>query len=256
MPARRDPHRPRPPAPADDWALFLDVDGCLLEFADSPDAVTVPAALPATLAALAQRLGGAVALVSGRSLASIDRLFAPLQLPASGLHGMEHRSTTRQVAAPAAPAALDAIRDEALQIALAFPGALVEDKGPALGLHWRAAPQAASALRSFAEVALPRLPGYCLQHGDHVVELRPAECDKGSAILALLEETPFRGRVPVFVGDDLTDESGFAVVNAHGGLSILVGGREPSAAHFGLRDPGAVNDWLAATRPHHEEAMP
>lgn len=256
MPARRDLHRPRPPAPADDWALFLDVDGCLLEFADTPDAVTVPDALLATLAAVAQRLEGAVALVSGRSLASIDRLFAPLQLPASGLHGMEHRSTARQIAAPPAPAALGAIRNEARQIALAYPGALVEDKGPALGLHWRAAAQAANALRSFAEVALPRLPGYCLQHGDHVVELRPAASDKGSAILALLDDAPFRGRVPVFVGDDLTDESGFAVVNAHGGLSVLVGEREPSAAHFGLHDPRAVHDWLLATRPAHEEAIP
>ena len=255
MPVHRDPIRPRPPAPADDWALFLDVDGCLLEFADTPDAVTVPESLPATLAALAQRLTGAIALVSGRSLASIDRLFAPLQLPASGLHGIEHRSAARRIPAPPAPAALGTIRSEARQIASAFPGAFVEDKGPALGLHWRAAPQAANALRAFAEVALPRLPGYCLQHGDQVVELRPAASDKGSAILMMLEEAPFRGRVPVFVGDDLTDESGFAVVNAHGGLSVLVGEREPSAAHFGLRDPGAVHEWLVDTPRQQAEAI-
>jgi trehalose 6-phosphate phosphatase len=255
MSVRRDPHRPRPPAPADDWALFLDVDGCLLEFADAPDAVIVPDTLSATLAVLAQRLHGAVALVSGRSVDSIDRLFAPLQLPTSGLHGMEHRSATRRVAAPPAPVALQAIRAEAQQVAAAYPGALVEDKGPALGLHWRAAPQAATALRAFADVALPRLPGYCLQHGDHVVELRPAATDKGSAILALLDEAPFRGRVPVFVGDDLTDESGFAVVNAHGGHSVLVGRREPSAAHFGLRDPAAVHGWLAANEVRRKEAL-
>lgn len=249
MPTRRDPHRPRPPAPADDWALFLDVDGCLLEFADAPDAVTVPDALPATLAALSQRLHGAVALISGRSLASIDRLFAPLKLPASGLHGMEHRSTAHCIAAPPAPAALGAIAFEARQIAAQYPGALVEDKGPALALHWRAAPQAAVALRTFADVALPRLPGYCLQHGDRVVELRPSASDKGRAILALLDESPFQGRVPVFVGDDLTDERGFAVVNAHGGHSVLVGGREPSAAHYGLHDPRAVHAWLISG--HH-----
>ena len=99
-------------------------------------------------------------------------------------------------------------------------------------------------LRTFAEAVLPRLPGYRLQHGDHVVELRPSAGDKGEAILALLEEVPFRGRVPVFVGDDLTDESGFAVVNAHGGMSVLVGQREPSAAHYALRDPAAVRAWL------------
>ncbi|HET6434950.1 MAG TPA: trehalose-phosphatase, partial [Xanthomonadaceae bacterium] len=107
------------------------------------------------------------------------------------------------------------------------------------------APQAAGALRAFAEAALPRLPGYRLQHGDHVVELRPAAGDKGEAILAMLDEPPFRGRTPVFAGDDVTDEAGFAVVNARHGLSVLVGAREPSAAHYALPDPGAVRAWLA-----------
>jgi trehalose 6-phosphate phosphatase len=244
MPAQRDPPRPRPPAPADDWALFLDVDGCLLDFADAPDAVTVPTTLHATLQRLSQRLHGALALVSGRALRRIDELFAPLRLPAAGLHGLERRSTVARLSPPPVPSALAAIHDEARQVAAAWPGTLVEDKGSALGLHWRAEPRAAAALRAFAEAALPRLPGYRLQHGDHVVELRPSSGDKGEAILALLEEAPFRGRKPVFVGDDLTDESGFAVINAHGGLSVLVGQREPSAAHYALRDPAAVRAWL------------
>jgi trehalose 6-phosphate phosphatase len=249
MPAQRDPPRPRPPAPADDWALFLDVDGCLLDFADAPDAVTVPASLPATLQRLSQRLRGALALVSGRALLRIDELFSPMRLPTAGLHGLERRSTVAQLSPPPVPSALAAIHDEARQVAAAWPGTLVEDKGSALGLHWRAEPRAATALRAFAEAALPRLPGYRLQHGDHVVELRPSAGDKGEAILALLEEAPFRGRVPVFVGDDLTDESGFAVVNAHGGLSVLVGQREPSAAHYALRDPAAVRAWLDGGGP-------
>jgi len=254
MSARSDDlRRPRPPAPADDWALFLDVDGCLLDFADAPDAVTVPHALRATLGGLARRLHGGVALISGRSLASIDALFAPLELPASGLHGIERRNGDRNVPAPPMPPAMEAIRSEARQVARDHPGALVEDKGSALALHWRVAPQAATALRAFAEAALPRLPGYCLQHGDSVVELRPAHSDKGNAILALMDEPPFRGHVPVFVGDDLTDESGFAIVNAHGGISVLVGDREPSAAHFGLPDPQAVREWLA-TLAQPEEA--
>lgn len=244
MPAQRDPPRPRPPAPADDWALFLDVDGCLLDFADAPDAVTVPATLHATLPRLSRRLQGALALVSGRALLSIDELFAPLRLPAAGLHGLERRSAIAQLAPPRVPPALAAIHGEARRVASAWPGTLVEDKGSSLGLHWRAEPRAAAALRAFAEAALPRLPGYRLQHGDHVVELRPSAGDKGEAILALLEETPFRGRKPVFVGDDLTDESGFAIVNAHGGLSVLVGQREPSAAHYALQDPAAVRAWL------------
>jgi trehalose 6-phosphate phosphatase len=238
--------RARPPSPADDWALFLDVDGCLVDFADAPDAVRLPRRLPSLLARLAQRLDGAIALVSGRPLAGLDRMFAPLRMPAAGLHGLELRNGELLKPSPGVPAALAGIHDEAMAIAVAYPGAVVEDKGPALGLHWRAAPAARDALRALAEAALPRLPGYRLQHGDNVVELRPAAGDKGSAIAALLEQPPFRGRVPVFAGDDITDESGFAVVNAHGGVSVLVGAREPSAAHYALRNPNAVRRWLAA----------
>jgi len=244
MPARRDPHRPRPPAPADDWALFLDVDGCLLEFADAPDAVRVPEPLRDILARLVQRLQGAVALVSGRAMASLDRLFAPLELPGAGLHGLERRDAAGTVAPEAAPA-LVAVLAEAQRIAAEHPGVIAEDKGAALALHWRVAPHAAPALRAFAEAALPRLPGYRLQHGDSVVELRPGEGDKGEAIAALLRNPPFRGRVPVFAGDDLTDEAGFAAVNAHGGISVLVGAREPSEARYQLRDPADVRAWLA-----------
>jgi trehalose 6-phosphate phosphatase len=232
--------------PAGDWALFLDVDGCLLDFADAPDAVRLPPRLPAVLSRLSYRLGGAVALVSGRPLARLDQMFAPLRMPAAGLHGLEIRNGPGLKPAPETPAALAGIREEATAVALAYPGAIVEDKGPALGLHWRAAPAARDALRALAEAALPRLPGYRLQHGDNVVELRPADGDKGSAIAALLDEPPFRGRVPVFAGDDVTDESGFAVVNARGGISVLVGAREPSAAHYGLRSPNAVRRWLAS----------
>ena len=237
--------RARPPSPAADWALFLDVDGCLVDFADAPDAVQLPRRLPALLARLAHRLDGAVALVSGRPLTGLDRMFSPLRMPAAGLHGLELRNRTQLREAPEAPAALGHVRDEAAEIALAYPGAIVEDKGAALGLHWRTAPAARDALRALAEAALPRLPGYRLQHGDNVVELRPADGDKGSAIAALLDEAPFRGRLPVFAGDDITDESGFATVNARGGISVLVGAREPSAAHYALRSPNAVRRWLA-----------
>ena len=243
--ARREPKRARPPAPADDWALFLDVDGCLLDIAAHPDEVVVPARLRETLQALSQRLDGALALVSGRSLAGLDALFAPLQLPSAGLHGLEWRTANASRSAPEAPPALAAIHAEAATVAAGYPGAVVEHKGAALGLHWRGAPSAMEALCGFAEAALPRLPGFRLQHGHSVVELRPAAGDKGSAIEALLEEAPFQGRTPVFAGDDITDESGFAVVNARSGISILVGDREPSAAHFALPSPDAVRRWLA-----------
>ena len=125
-------------------------------------------------------------------------------------------------------------------------GALVEDKGAALALHWRQAPDAADALRRFADVALPWLQGYRLQPGDPVVELRPATADKGDAIAAFMDEAPFSGRRPVFAGDDLTDEHGFAVVDERDGLSVLVGGRKGSSARYGLRDPADLRAWVGS----------
>lgn len=242
--AAATPTRPLPPALDDSCALFLDVDGTLLEFAPDPDAVSVPPPLRETLRALAARLDGAVALVSGRPVATLDELFAPLKLPLAGMHGLERRNGARKARAPRAPDALDRVRGEAETLSGRHPGTVVEDKGTALGLHWRRAPQHGPAMRAFAEAALPRLPGYRLQHGDHVVELRPGGADKGDAIAAFLREAPFHGRRPVFVGDDLTDEHGFAVVNARDGWSVLVGDRDTSAAHFALRDPAAVHAWL------------
>ena len=243
--------RSAPPLPGPGSALFLDVDGCLLDIAPTPDSVVVPDGLVATLAALSQRLDGALALVSGRSLGVIDTLFSPLVLPAAGLHGLERRNGTARDAPPAAPPALAVLRDDACRLAARFEGAVIEDKGVTLGLHWRLAPAAEDALQSFALAALAQLPGYRLQHGKELVELRPAGNregggDKGSAIAAFLSEAPFAGRRPVFAGDDLTDEAGFVVVNAHDGISVLVGDREGSAARHGLRDPEDVHRWLAS----------
>ena len=244
---------PPPPSPDARWALFLDVDGCLLDFAATPDGVAVPPGLREALAACAAALGGALALVSGRSLDTLDTLFSPLVLPAAGLHGLERRHGAAVADGPRRPPALAAIRRAADALAACHPGSIVEDKGATLALHWRSAPAGAEhALQAFARDALAQLPGYRLQHGKQVVELRPggdgrggADADKGSAIAAFLDEAPFAGRVPVFAGDDLTDEHGFAVVNARGGASILVGQRAGSAARHGLRDPTDVRAWLA-----------
>lgn len=245
IPQTEASQRPRPPAPADHWALFLDVDGCLLDFADRPDAVAVPAALRTCLEALSRRLDGALALVSGRSLATLDALFGPLRLPAAGLHGLERRSGDgRLVEAPPPAPLLAKVRLGAQRVAAEHPGALVEDKGAAMALHWRQAPEAAEALRHFAEAALPWLHGYRLQPGDHVVELRPASADKGDAITAFMADAPFAGRTPVFAGDDLTDEHGFQVVDAMGGHSILVGRRKGSKARYGLQDPADLRAWI------------
>lgn len=242
-----------PPPPIDDGcALFLDVDGTLLDFAPRPDAVEVPDRLRQALADLQERLQGAVALVSGRSLATLDSLLSPPRLPASGLHGLERRHGRRMHRAPRPPEALDRVRGEAVRMAARHPGAVVEDKGAALALHWRAAtPHAGAELQAFARAALPRLPGYRLQPGHDVIELRPADnrgarADKGVAILAFMQEPPFAGRRPVFAGDDVTDEAGFAAVNAHDGVSVLVGPPRESAAHYGLPGTAEVHAWIGA----------
>lgn len=244
MPTSCALQRPRPRPPGHDWALFLDVDGCLLEFADAPDRVIVPLGLRECLHALHERLDGALALVSGRSLEALDDMFWPLRLPAAGLHGLERRSRNGHAPPPAANPQLRRLCADAETLALGHHGAMVENKRAGFALHWRAAPAAASAMRAFAEDALVHLPGYRLQHGDQVVELLPAGGDKGAAIEAFLEEAPFAGRHPVFAGDDLTDESGFRVVNARAGTSVLVGTRADSLATCGLRDPADVRAWL------------
>lgn len=248
MPANAE-LRPPPPAVARDWALFLDVDGCLVEFTDDPAQATVPASLVERLLQLSPLLEGALALVSGRRIDTLDRMFAPALFPAAGLHGLERRLDAETVVLPGVPeVALDAELLEARALLAEHPGALVEDKGLAFALHWRAAPGAEPVARAFADDALKRLPGYRLQPGDHVVELKPDAADKGTAIAAFLEHAPFRGRLPVFAGDDLTDEHGFEVVNARGGISILVGDRADSAARHHLANPSAVRDWLGVAR--------
>lgn len=243
-----DPTRlPPPPTPTRDWALFLDVDGTLLDFASSPDGVHVPADLVEDLRRLHEALDGALALVSGRRVEALDLLFAPLRLPAIGLHGLQRHNDGRDEHAPHQFASvLAAARD----LAAKYPGALVEDKGIAIALHWRNAPAAEEPLHEFASSALIELPGYCLQPGQDVFELRPDGHDKGDAIASLMETGTFRERIPVFIGDDLTDEHGFNAVNARHGISVLVGTRGRTAAAYGLHDPATVRAWLhtAASR--------
>lgn len=249
-----DPNRLPPPTPAHDWALFLDVDGTLLDFAAAPDAVRVPAELIGDLRRLREGLDGALALVSGRPLATLDALFAPLQLPAIGLHGLQRRGVE---GGHEPPHELASVLAAARDLAAKYPGALVEDKGITIALHWRNAPAAEEPLHEFASSALIELPGYCLQPGHDVIELRPDGHDKGDAISALMETGEFRHRTPVFFGDDLTDEFGFDAVNARHGISVLVGTRANSAATHALHTPEAVRTWLheAARLMAHEVAV-
>jgi trehalose 6-phosphate phosphatase len=219
---------PTPPDPATaPWCLFLDVDGTLLDIAPTPDAVRVEDSLKALLAATSDALRGALALVSGRSIATLDALFAPHTWPAAGLHGIERRDATGSVhlAAPDAPA-LDVAREALAAVVAAAPGALLEDKGRTLALHYRAIPEREAELRRAVRAVADRLGDqYHVLEGNRVLELKPAAATKADAIRAFMGEIPFAGRRPIFVGDDLTDLDGFAAVERAGGMSVAVGDR-------------------------------
>ncbi|MBT2145510.1 MULTISPECIES: trehalose-phosphatase [unclassified Rhodanobacter] len=245
----RAPHDPLPPPPLPDagtrWAIFLDVDGTLLDFADDPLAVRPDAALLRLLHALHRRLDGALALVSGRELADLDRLFAASHWAAAGLHGLQlrHADGSRRDFA-VAPAQQARMRDAAHTLAARFDGVQLEDKRAAIALHCRRAPAQLPALHEAAIAVMTHLPGYELQPGNLVLEFKPAGVDKGRAVLELLQHAPFAGRRPVYLGDDLTDEHAFASINARDGLSVRIGMREPSLAAFTLPGPAAAEAWL------------
>jgi len=235
-----------PPAPRVDWAYFLDVDGTLIDIADTPDAVRVDTALLDLIARLHRASGGAVALVSGRALSFLEHRLDTLRLPLAGQHGLERRDATGRLWIHAAPPAAKCAIKEALAPVLArHPGLLLEDKGLTLALHYRQVPQlAAYAQRLMTRLAQAADAGLEVQRGKRVAEVKPSGIDKGTAVAEYLAESPFRGRRPVFIGDDLNDEHGFAEVNKLDGISIKVGTGD-SCARFRLRDVAAVRRWLA-----------
>jgi trehalose 6-phosphate phosphatase len=239
-----------PPPPSvrpDSIALFLDVDGTLVEIEREPGAVHVPEPLCEILADLNQAAGGALALVSGRSLQQLDQLFSPLRLSAAGLHGLERRNLRSEVVrAKLEPAVLEAARARLSAFADQHEGVLLEDKGLTLALHYRNAPeQQTAAARAASEAVAASRGALGLLEGKMVYELKPPGCDKGQAIAAFMREAPFAGRQPVFAGDDVTDEAGFAIVNRLGGLSIRIGADDrPSAARHGHQDVSAMQAWL------------
>jgi trehalose 6-phosphate phosphatase len=238
-----------PPArlPLGRYALFLDLDGTLVDFAPRPEAVRAEATLLALLHALGNRSGGALALVSGRSIASLDAVTAPERFCASGLHGFERRDGSGLVQQHRAPpaASLEAIRERMQSWVSEHPSLFLEDKGVALALHYRGAPE----LGDFVEGALGALPdlaaqGLRIQHGHMVAEVVPASVNKGSALAEFMREPPFRDRLPLYLGDDLTDEPAFHWVNLAGGTSVVVNPRRPSAASAALPGVTAVHAWL------------
>ena len=219
-------------------AVFLDIDGTLIDLAPTPDAVVVPAELPGTLRALRARLGGAVAVLSGRKMADIDRLIGP-DYAAAAEHGGILRGADGAVTQVARrPAKYEAWLEVLNARAAAMPGVLVEVKAFNLVVHYRQAPWYEAELRGLVEQLVAGSEDATLLRAHCAFELKARGGDKGAALAAFMREAPFAGRVPIFVGDDVTDEPAISRAAALGGAGLHVG-----------RDFGgstqAVREWLA-----------
>ncbi|MGE0581204.1 MAG: trehalose-phosphatase [Steroidobacteraceae bacterium] len=228
-------------------ALYLDVDGTLLDIAPTPEAVVVPPGLVDALAAVSARLDGALALVSGRPIGALDRLFQPLRLATVGIHGAE----VRPVGGPVRTAdhlarQLDGVRRELTVRIAQWPGAWLEDKGVALALHYRASAVDAGVIgRALQDIANAAGPEFVLMEGKCVYELKPAALSKASGIAVLRGTVPFVDRIPLCIGDDVTDESAFQYANSVQGVSVHVGSSASTVARWRVAAPGVVRAWLA-----------
>lgn len=239
-----------PPAIGADSALFLDFDGTLVEIAPLPEAVQVDPHIPRLLNRLGARLDGALAIVSGRNLAELARLLAPYNGAIAGIHGIERRDSDGRTLRPDPLPFLDHARKVMANFAATTPGVVVEDKGLGVALHFRANPeQGWACLRIAKELTWLSGQRLAITQGKMVVEVHPAGANKGKAIVEFLKDPPFRGRRPIYVGDDRPDESGFVFVNHLGGTTVLVGSNPSTAAQFRLPGVPEVIGWLARSLP-------
>jgi trehalose 6-phosphate phosphatase len=224
-------------------SLFLDLDGTLAEFESAPSLVGPSPDRSSLIARACAMLQGRLAVISGRPVADIDRILEGSSPCVAGVHGLERRSLTGFEAYaedhPGLPDAVGAFT----AVAKARPGLLVEEKPMSVALHYRNAPGAAEAVRELAQ-RLAETHGLVLQEGSMVAELRPPGPDKGDAIRRFMKEPPFAGSTPIFVGDDLTDEAGFAAAAALGGMGVLVGPPRPTAAASRIASPSQVLSWI------------
>lgn len=234
------------PESTDGWAFFLDIDGTLIDIAPTPDAVIVPPGLPAMLGRLCGQTGGALALLTGRGIATVDRLFAPVRLPIGAIHGTEIRFPDGEIAASPHVPALAGIRRRLTDFVAAHPGALFEDKGSAVAVHFRTDPALQGAVEREVRAAAEAAGGLVVQPGKMVFEVRPAGASKGHALAAFMAHAAFAARRPLAIGDDVTDESMFAAALRLGGCALRVGAAETdSVATVKFRDPAAVRRWIA-----------
>ncbi len=246
------------PTPRNNWAVFMDVDGTLIEIASAPDKVEIPPGMVDAVSGLQTALGGAVAIVSGRPLAELDRLMAPLRLPAAGLHGLECRGPGGKVVRDDGQAGrLEAIRQELAAFAAAHPSVIIEDKQLAIAVHYRAAPELAEEVTRLTRSLVAAHDGNLgFLPGKMVVEIKSEQTNKGAVVETFMAQIPFMGRTPVFIGDDYTDEDGFRAVNRMGGQSIRVGPPPPDVPESAaLWECDGVRDLIAWLKRFPESAQ-
>jgi len=238
-----------PPPPQADWAYFVDFDGTLVDIAPRPEAITVTDGLADLLSSFSAAADGALAVITGRSLADLDRHLVLPHVAAAGVHGLELRGGTRADTSDpeARKRALAKVRASAEQLAARYPDLRIEDKGEAIAVHYRAVPYLGpEVFKTLGAAVAEAGEQLTLLQGKMVVEVKPALANKGAAVEAFLAAPPFAGRRPCFIGDDVTDEDGFRVCNARGGISIHVGPPDAvTEARYRLASPAAVHDWLA-----------
>jgi trehalose 6-phosphate phosphatase len=235
------------PRDLQEWALFIDVDGTLIDLAATPSGILIPAELPIQLSLVWERTGGAMALVTGRSIASVDAMFAPYRFTVAGMHGYETRIGSGHVERREIDgSSLNPARQELEKLAAKWPGLIVEDKGLAIAVHFRLVPEAAEAVDAAMVLLQERLgEAWKRQNGKMVVELHPAGTDKGGAVSRFMKTGPFLGKKPLVLGDDLTDEAMFHFANSNGGRSVRVGDSVyESAAVFKVASAGDVRRWI------------
>lgn len=244
------------PRPGEQWALFLDIDGTLVDFETNPDDVKLPPDLRLLLERVRSGHGDALAILSGRSLSDVDRVTAPCEFVAGAMHGAERRSSSGEIVRMFAPestservgrACADGVRQ--------WGGVSVESKNAAaFAIHYRQAPAMETNVRELAQMIAEDTGGeFAVQFGELVAELKPSGATKGASVLAFAGEAPFAGRRPVVVGDDLTDESAFKQALALGGFGIIVGDRRPTQASYALQGPAATRAWLHELACHLQQ---
>ena len=230
--------------PLEKVAFFLDFDGTLADFADDPAAVILPAAEKKSLETISRATGSAVAIVSGRSISDLERFLAPLHFPLAGVHGLERRNARGEtLRMPLDEAGLQKAKSRLRAFTLGHAGILAEEKPGSIALHYRKRPELEAPCMATARAIVAENPGLKLLHGKMVIEIKAGHATKADAIRAFMQEYPFKGRHPVFAGDDATDEDAFPAVDALGGTSIKVG-HGPTRAAYRAANIDEFRSWL------------